>query len=224
MEPARDAVVRSFARAVARPCARPGCPAPAASTLSFRYASREAWLAELRDDPTPETYDLCGSHADRTRPPHGWQLVDRRPVDAADDGPEGFGDDRTVAVLAAALRDATPAAEPPPALGADVAAAPEVDAETSPKTEAAGDTAEDDEDLAAVLTALVRELEHQEPRSRVEGSFGDASTAADEIVLLTEAVDALQALGAHGPDSGSMGGAAIQDDLPFDEPGRARDW
>lgn len=104
--PGGDAVVRPLSRAAGRPCSRPGCPAPAQATLTFRYDSREASLGELSADPTPAGYDLCATHADRTGPPRGWELVDARPDEA--DGSEA-GDD-TVAVLAAALRpdDAAP--------------------------------------------------------------------------------------------------------------------
>lgn len=110
-ERARDAVVRPLSRAAVRPCARPGCPSPARATLSFRYATREAWLAALGEDPAPSDYDLCAAHADRTQPPHGWRIVDRRPEDddaggsGRGDGPmRDLGGEHTVAVLAAALR------------------------------------------------------------------------------------------------------------------------
>ena len=205
MEPARDAVVRSIARASARPCARPGCPAPASATLSFRYASREAWLRELRAEAVPETYDLCGTHADRTRPPHGWQLVDRRPVDTDEPGSEGFGDERTVAVLKAALH------------GDDADPSPPLEAEPPPS-----ESADRDEDLAEVLSALVRELDAQ---VEVEVSSVDdpepaaaAPATGDDVAVLLEAVDALQADLASEPARGP------QDRLPFDRPAAARDW
>jgi hypothetical protein len=106
---ARDAVVRPLARAAQRACVRPGCPSPARASLSFRYDTREAWLGRLDDEPRPESYDLCSSHAARTRPPHGWQLRDRRPREEQVDGeppatPDHLGGEQTVAVLAAALR------------------------------------------------------------------------------------------------------------------------
>lgn len=103
---AQDNVVRPMARAGARPCARPGCPAPARSTLSFRYDTREAWLESLADESSPATYDLCGPHASRTRPPHGWSLVDKRPdePDTARADSAELGGSETVALLAAALR------------------------------------------------------------------------------------------------------------------------
>ncbi len=114
---APDAVVRPLAWVAERPCARPGCPASARATLTFRYATREAWLARLTDEPSPQAYDLCVAHASRTQPPHGWELRDRRPEedrqpDVPPATPADLGGDRTVAVLAAALRqvpDAIPA-------------------------------------------------------------------------------------------------------------------
>lgn len=66
-----------------RPCSRPGCPLPAEATLGYAYAQREAWIERLSDRRDPQAYDLCTSHADRTRPPYGWQLYDRRPAPPA---------------------------------------------------------------------------------------------------------------------------------------------
>lgn len=128
--PARDAVVRPLARAAQRACVRPGCPSPARATLTFRYGSREAWLERLSDQPRPEAYDLCASHATRTQPPHGWDLRDRRPREeqAADEppaAPADLGGEQTVALLAAALRSVPDQAGPrDPAAVADAAAAP----------------------------------------------------------------------------------------------------
>lgn len=105
--PARDAIVRPLSRAAERPCARPGCPSPARSTLDFSYATRTALLRSLSEERSPQSYDLCANHADRTTPPHGWDLHDERADDDVDDGPITPGDldgPRTVAVLAAALR------------------------------------------------------------------------------------------------------------------------
>lgn len=112
-EPARSApdvrsggVVRPLSRVASRRCSRPGCPTPATATLTFRYDHQQASLVPLVEDGGPETYDLCGDHADRTRPPHGWTLEDARPdeVPVATPGPSDLGSERTVAVLAAALR------------------------------------------------------------------------------------------------------------------------
>lgn len=129
---ARDAVVRPLSRVAGRPCARPGCPSPARATLSFRYATRETWLEALAEEPVPAAYDLCVSHADRTRPPHGWGLVDQRPAEEAP-APgvpaRELGGEHTVAVLAAALRAVAPAPEPGPASGPAFEPAPEPEPE-----------------------------------------------------------------------------------------------
>ncbi len=113
---AASAVVQPLSRVAQRPCARPACPAPARSTLSFSYARKEAWLDSLSDARDSQAYDLCVTHASRTRAPYGWRLRDRRSeedrrTDAPPVMPVDLGTERTVAVLAAALR-AAPTAVP----------------------------------------------------------------------------------------------------------------
>lgn len=110
--------MRPLARAAERACVRPGCPAPARATLSFRYGSREVWLEALAGEYRPECYDLCAAHATRTRPPKGWELRDHRPYEERVEGqpptaPGDLGGERTVALLAAALRP-VPADAPDP--------------------------------------------------------------------------------------------------------------
>jgi hypothetical protein len=102
-------VVHPIGRAVERPCARPDCSAPGAASLTFAYATRQAWIGTLDEDRRAESYDLCARHVERVRPPLGWQLRDERPEDdrraeAGPTPPTDLGGDRTVAVLAAALR------------------------------------------------------------------------------------------------------------------------
>ena len=63
---------------MSRRCARPGCGQPADTTLSFDYAQRLVWLDDLHFDNSPANHDLCRRHADRTQPPKGWELRDRR--------------------------------------------------------------------------------------------------------------------------------------------------
>ena len=114
-----------------RVCARPACRAPATATLGFSYAARQVELHPLAQLRAPQTYDLCTVHAARTRPPHGWELRDRRPDDDRHSDerravPADLGGDRTVAVLAAALR-AVPGAvseDAAPAPAAEVVADP----------------------------------------------------------------------------------------------------
>jgi Protein of unknown function (DUF3499) len=61
-----------------RQCSRPGCAAPAASTLTYQYARSLVWLDVLSDERDPHGYDLCAQHADRLGVPAGWRLDDRR--------------------------------------------------------------------------------------------------------------------------------------------------
>ena len=64
-----------------RTCVRPGCGAPADATLTYHYASRTAWLDQLRDEDDPSSYELCAQHADRFTVPLGWTREDRRATD-----------------------------------------------------------------------------------------------------------------------------------------------
>ncbi|MEX0831997.1 MAG: DUF3499 family protein [Nitriliruptoraceae bacterium] len=103
------AVVHPLSRVVRRPCARPACPSPAIATLTFDYRRREAWVDVLVDESDPGSYDLCAGHVGRTRAPQGWKLRDRRPTDERYQDtppvrPADFSSQRTIAVIAAALR------------------------------------------------------------------------------------------------------------------------
>ncbi len=61
-----------------RSCVRTGCRWPAATSLSYRYATRQAWLRDLAPDPDVSLYDLCPHHADSLVVPNGWERVDDR--------------------------------------------------------------------------------------------------------------------------------------------------
>lgn len=99
-----DRVVRPIAAGGGRTCARPGCPALAHATLVFAYEAKTARMVGLLPECDPAAYDLCTTHADRTSPPFGWSLADERPP-APEHGPVDLADeDRTVAVISAALR------------------------------------------------------------------------------------------------------------------------
>ena len=71
--------------------------AAASATLTFSYVEQLAVLDPLALEAVPQSYDLCAPHAGRTRPPNGWELVDRRPehglptTDAPMPGPAGPG-------------------------------------------------------------------------------------------------------------------------------------
>lgn len=72
-----------------RTCHRTGCRWPAAASLSFRYASRQAWLLDLAPEQDPSLYDLCPHHADTLRVPKGWERVDERSPSTARPEPAG---------------------------------------------------------------------------------------------------------------------------------------
>ncbi len=101
-KPQGRARVQAIARAVGRPCSRPGCDTPASATLVFSYDEQVARVVELLEDREPQAYDLCERHADRTTPPRGWDISDTRVK--RDEAPRRLSDDSTVAVIAAALR------------------------------------------------------------------------------------------------------------------------
>jgi uncharacterized protein DUF3499 len=61
-----------------RSCSHWGCSLPAEGSLAHNYAERRAWILDLDATHDPHTYDLCGYHADRFRPPKGWSAEDLR--------------------------------------------------------------------------------------------------------------------------------------------------
>lgn len=190
--------MRPLSRAAERPCARPGCPSPSRATLEFSYATRTARLASLSDERSPEAYDLCANHADRTSPPHGWELRDERleePEVGERPRPDQLDSPRTVAVLAAALRggqdeDASPVLDTDPLrealeeLQAVSAADPDAPlAETRPFVPRAGE-----DDLASLLEALEAEARGDEEAQReVEPEVGvELSSSAPPVVPADE--------------------------------------
>jgi hypothetical protein len=138
--------VRPVPAPVQRRCARPSCAATAQATLVFAYDTRVAMLASLAAENIPQAYDLCGLHATRTRAPRGWTLEDRRaPDDPGVVGPTSLstdlGGDRTVAVLAAALRAVPdPVSEDAVGAVAEVGRTPHGSSELARTTDGAGES------------------------------------------------------------------------------------
>jgi hypothetical protein len=60
-------------------CARPGCTAPAAATITFDGLRRIVWLNSLAEAAAYSAGDLCRRHAEHLRPPRNWELRDTRP-------------------------------------------------------------------------------------------------------------------------------------------------
>lgn len=142
--------VRAIARAAGRGCSRPNCDVPAAATLVFSYHDRVARLVDLLDEVEPQAYDLCPTHADRTKPPVGWELTDTRPPPST--APRRLDDDATVQVLAAALRGETPATR------MDVVAGGRVD-DPAPADGTAHPVEDDEHDGDDPLRAALEELQ-----------------------------------------------------------------
>lgn len=203
------AVVHRLRPAGARACARPGCPDPAAATLTFRYAAQEAVVEVLVAEPRPQAYDLCVAHAARTSPPRGWTLRDRRPEDARrpvepSRTPPDLGGDRTVAVLAAALR-AVPDAVSEHAVTdrtAEIGAAPQP--------------------LTTATTSTDGRADHAAPTA-----VDDAATPPAPLTLLDED-DAVPMVAPDRPDGDApdeVGARVPRPPLAVrDREGRAADW
>lgn len=80
----------SLDQVTARRCSRVGCTARAVMTLTFVYADSAAVLGPLSRQREPGAYDLCGTHAERTSAPRGWEILKLpcaagRPTPVADD-------------------------------------------------------------------------------------------------------------------------------------------
>lgn len=61
-----------------RLCARVGCGAPAAGTLTADYSDRVMAVGPLSPERTPPAHDLCERHCASLTPPEGWQLLRHR--------------------------------------------------------------------------------------------------------------------------------------------------
>lgn len=90
---------------VNRPCSRPGCPNPAAATLTYDYAEQVATVGPLHIHRDPHRWDLCADHARRTTVPRGWELnVIEEPAESYYDSSDA--DDEELMALAQAVAQA----------------------------------------------------------------------------------------------------------------------
>jgi Protein of unknown function (DUF3499) len=69
--------MKDLVAATARSCVRPECRNGAIATMTYDYRQRTAWIDHLLE-PGSGGYDLCASHSDSLRVPHGWQRCDLR--------------------------------------------------------------------------------------------------------------------------------------------------
>jgi hypothetical protein len=94
-------------------CARSGCTAPAAATITFDGLRRIVWLNSLAETAAYSAGDLCRRHAEHLRPPRNWELRDTRPQPGS----------VTRTGATAPSRYVAPAPPPPPTLPFDRPAA-----------------------------------------------------------------------------------------------------
>ncbi len=60
---------------VGRACSRVGCRSIATMTLTYIYAESTAVVGLLATYSEPHAYDLCASHGERLKVPHGWNVI-----------------------------------------------------------------------------------------------------------------------------------------------------
>ena len=60
---------------VGRACSRVGCRSVATMTLTYVYAESTAVVGPLATYCEPHAYDLCASHGERLKVPHGWNVI-----------------------------------------------------------------------------------------------------------------------------------------------------
>lgn len=161
----------------------------------------------MTDEAVPAAYDLCGTHADKTRPPHGWGIVDQRPAEddqSTSDAPrvdaEELGGEQTVAVLAAALRsvpDPTPV-EPAPA--PEPVATDPAPSFSAPELEVSQVDLDVRDALAELQSFIAEDRGDLEPIA-LDSSLEDLVEDQEELSVLTEAVEELEQLDAPTPEA-----------------------
>jgi len=58
-----------------RGCSRAGCRSIATMTLTYIYAESTAVVGPLATFSEPHAYDLCATHGERLKVPHGWSVI-----------------------------------------------------------------------------------------------------------------------------------------------------
>ncbi|MSX23068.1 MAG: DUF3499 family protein [Actinobacteria bacterium] len=58
-----------------RSCSRAGCRSIATMTLTYIYAESLAVVGPLATFSEPHAYDLCATHGERLKVPHGWSVI-----------------------------------------------------------------------------------------------------------------------------------------------------
>jgi hypothetical protein len=69
-----------------RACSRAGCRSQASMTLTYVYSESTAVVGPLATFSEPHAYDLCATHGERLKVPHGWNVI-KQEIDGQTQGP-----------------------------------------------------------------------------------------------------------------------------------------
>lgn len=96
---------------VGRACSRVGCRSVAMMTLTFIYAESTAVVGPLATYSEPHAYDLCATHGERLKVPHGWNVI-KQELTGNEPGPT----DDDLMAIADAVREVGKRSEESPAV------------------------------------------------------------------------------------------------------------
>jgi len=96
---------------VGRACSRVGCRSFAMMTLTYIYAESTAVVGPLATYSEPHAYDLCATHGERLKVPHGWNVI-KQELTGNEPGPT----DDDLMAIADAVREVGKRSEESPAV------------------------------------------------------------------------------------------------------------
>ena len=99
---------------VGRACSRVGCRSVATMTLTYIYAESTAVVGPLATYCEPHAYDLCASHGERLKVPHGWNVI-KQELTGNEPGPS----DDDLMAIADAVREVAKRTEETPTESSD---------------------------------------------------------------------------------------------------------
>ena len=99
---------------VGRACSRVGCRSVATMTLTYIYAESTAVVGPLATYSEPHAYDLCASHGERLKVPHGWNVI-KQELTGNEPGPS----DDDLMAIADAVREVAKRTEETPTESSD---------------------------------------------------------------------------------------------------------
>jgi hypothetical protein len=99
---------------VGRACSRVGCRSVATMTLTYIYAESTAVVGPLATYSEPHAYDLCSTHGERLKVPHGWNVI-KQELTGNEPGPS----DDDLMAIADAVREVAKRSEETPVVTGD---------------------------------------------------------------------------------------------------------